>query len=52
MIDAIVNPPADGSHRSQLLEVVAEEVESVIARDGVFRDPKPIGCFLVRKRSS
>lgn len=47
MIEAIADPPADGSHRSQLLPLVAEAVDEVIAREGVFRDPKSAGCFLV-----
>jgi ubiquinone/menaquinone biosynthesis C-methylase UbiE len=51
MIDAIADPPFDGSHRSRLLPLVAEQVESAISRDGVFRDPKPAGCFVVQKRA-
>jgi hypothetical protein len=48
MIDAIVDPQADNSHRSKLLELVGEGVHSIIAQEGVFRDPKPAGCFVVR----
>jgi ubiquinone/menaquinone biosynthesis C-methylase UbiE len=47
MIEAIANPPADGSHRAQLLPRVTESVEAVIAREGIFRDPKSAGCFVV-----
>jgi len=46
MIEAIANPPVDGSHRSQLLPLVADGVEAVIAREGAFRDPKSAGCFV------
>lgn len=47
MVDAIADPPADGSHRSKLLPLVFDEVEAVIAREGVFRDPKSTNCFVV-----
>ena len=47
MIEAIANPPADGSHRSQLLPLVADGVEAVIAHEGAFRDSKSAGCFVV-----
>lgn len=47
MVEAIANPPADGSHRARLLQHVAEAIEAVIAREGVFRDPKSAGCFVV-----
>jgi ubiquinone/menaquinone biosynthesis C-methylase UbiE len=47
MVDAIVDPPPDGSHRARLIPVVAEEIQSIIAREGVFRDPKNAGCFVV-----
>src|SRR5262249_13735312 len=43
MIDAIANRPVDNGHRDQLLTLVAERVAAVIAREGVFRDPKPAG---------
>jgi SAM-dependent methyltransferase len=49
MIDALANRPADNSHREPMLRLVGEGVEAVIARDGVFRDPKPAGCFVVMK---
>jgi len=48
MIDAIANPPPDHSHRAALLAVVAEEIEKIIAGEGVFRDEKNAGCFVVR----
>jgi len=47
MIEAIANPPADGSHRAQLLPLVAEAVEEIISREGMFRDPNSAGCFVV-----
>jgi ubiquinone/menaquinone biosynthesis C-methylase UbiE len=49
MIDAIENRPLDNSHRDRLLRVVGEGVDAIIAREGVFRDPKPSGCFVVTK---
>jgi ubiquinone/menaquinone biosynthesis C-methylase UbiE len=49
MVDAIENRPADNGHRERLLELVGEGVEAIIAREGVFRDPKPAGCFVVAK---
>lgn len=49
MIDAIGNRPADSGHRERLLRVVAEGVDAIIAREGVFRDPKPAGCFVVTR---
>ena len=48
MIDAIDNPPADGSHRVQLLRIVGEGVQAIVDREGVFRDPKNSGCFVAR----
>ena len=50
MIDAIADRPADNGHRDQLLRLVGEGVDAMIAREGVFRDPKPAGCFVVRAR--
>jgi len=45
-IDALQDMPADGSHRPKLLEAVAEQVESVVRAEGVFRDPKDAGCYV------
>ena len=45
-VDAIVNPPPDASHRPKLLAMVGEEVHRIIRQEGVFRDPKPAGCFV------
>jgi ubiquinone/menaquinone biosynthesis C-methylase UbiE len=47
MIDAIANRPADNSHRDKLLPLVAEQIDKIVAREGVFRDPKDAGCFVV-----
>jgi ubiquinone/menaquinone biosynthesis C-methylase UbiE len=47
MIDAIANRPVDNSHRDRLLRLVREGVDAIIACEGVFRDPKPAGCFVV-----
>jgi ubiquinone/menaquinone biosynthesis C-methylase UbiE len=49
MIDAIENRPPDNGHRDPLLRLVGEGVEAIVAREGVFRDPKPAGCFVVTK---
>ena len=48
MIDAIADRPADNSHRAPLEALVGEGVANVITREGVFRDAKPAGCFIVR----
>ncbi len=49
MIDAIENRPPDNNHRDRLLSLVGDGVDAIIAREGVFRDPKPAGSFLVTK---
>jgi hypothetical protein len=49
MIDAIEDRPVDNGHRQRLLDLVGEGVETIIAREGVFKDPKPAGCFVVTK---
>jgi ubiquinone/menaquinone biosynthesis C-methylase UbiE len=49
MIDAIEHRPLDNGHRNRLLKVVGEGVDAIIAREGVFKDPKPAGCFVVTK---
>jgi SAM-dependent methyltransferase len=46
MIDAVSEPPADGSHRPRLLAVLRERIEAIIRREGVFRVPKDAGCFV------
>jgi SAM-dependent methyltransferase len=45
-IDAIEERDAEGSHRPALLARMAELIEKVIAREGVFRVPKDAGSFL------
>jgi hypothetical protein len=45
-VDALEDAPADGSHRARLLELVREQVEDIIAREGTFRVPKNAGCFV------
>jgi len=47
MIDTIANRPADNARREKLLPLVAEEIERVVKAEGVFRDPKDAGCFVV-----
>lgn len=46
MIDRIDPLPADGSHRTRLVQMMAPEIEKVIATEGVFRIPKVAGCFV------
>ena len=46
MIDRIRDRPENGSHRAHLLPLVRAGIEAIIAREGVFRDPKPAGCFV------
>ena len=45
-VDRIVDRPADGSHRERLVQLVRRGIEAIIEREGVFRDPKPTGCFV------
>jgi hypothetical protein len=45
----IEDRPADNGHRDQLLRLLGEGANAIIARDGVFRDPKPAGCFVVTR---
>jgi hypothetical protein len=46
LVDAIVDPPDGGEHRSRLLALVGDEIDTIIRRDGVFRVPKDSGCFV------
>lgn len=46
VIDVIVPPPEDNSHRAPLLALVGREIEEIIARDRVFRVAKNTGCFV------
>jgi len=46
LIDAIVDPPTDASHRPRLLELVGEQSERIVNHEGVFRVPKTTGCFV------
>jgi ubiquinone/menaquinone biosynthesis C-methylase UbiE len=45
-VDAIEHRPADNHHREPLLRRVHERVAEIIAREGEFRDPKDVGCFV------
>ncbi len=45
-VDLIEDMPADGSHRTDLLRLVGEQIQEIIAREGVFRVPKSAGCFV------
>jgi ubiquinone/menaquinone biosynthesis C-methylase UbiE len=49
MIDAIADRPVDSSHRPPLRALVGQQIASIVAHEGVFRDPKSAGCFIVRK---
>ncbi len=49
LVDAIVDPPADGSHRAALLALMGDQVEAIIRSEGVFRVPKDAGCFVARR---
>jgi ubiquinone/menaquinone biosynthesis C-methylase UbiE len=46
LVDAIVDPPADGSHRAALLALMGDQVEAIIRSEGVFRVAKDAGCFV------
>lgn len=45
-IDAIDRPPVDGSHRARLLPLVGDQIAAIVAREGSFRVPKRLGCFV------
>lgn len=46
-IDALMDGPGDGSHRSALLEIVARKAQAIIDAEGVLRMSKTSGCFVV-----
>jgi len=48
MVDAIVDPPADGTHRTRLPALLGDEIDAIIRREGVFRVSKDSGCFVDR----
>jgi SAM-dependent methyltransferase len=45
-VDALMDPPADGSHRGPLVRAFAERVRDIVAREGCFRVGKTVGCFV------
>lgn len=45
-VDAIQERRSDGGHRPKLLAAVGARIEAIIAREGVFRDPKDAGYFV------
>jgi len=47
-IDRIDDRPADGRHREQLLPLVEAQIRDIISREGVFRVPKQVGCFVAQ----
>ncbi|HRJ43776.1 MAG: methyltransferase domain-containing protein [Caldilineaceae bacterium] len=46
-IDALMDGPADGSHRAPLIEIVRGKVQAIIDAESVFRMSKAVGCFVV-----
>jgi ubiquinone/menaquinone biosynthesis C-methylase UbiE len=46
IVDAIEDPPADGSHRPALEQLVGEKIAQLVSREGFFRVPKTAGCFV------
>lgn len=49
-VDAIENPPIDGSHTARLLPLVEESLRAQMAGDGSLRVPKDAGCFVAIKQ--
>jgi hypothetical protein len=45
-VDAVLERREDGAHRPPLLERVRAMIETVVAREGVFRLPKDASCFV------
>jgi SAM-dependent methyltransferase len=45
-VDTIQDCPTDGSHRLRLMALVSEQVERIIADEGVLCVPKDAGCFV------
>jgi SAM-dependent methyltransferase len=45
MVDRVVDVPADRQHHTQLVPFMAEQVQAVIAAEGVFRVAKTVGWF-------
>lgn len=45
-IDSLRELPADGSHRPPLLARVGARAAEIVAREGVFRVSKTVGCFV------
>ena len=46
MVDVLTPPVLDGSHRQPLIDAVRQQIETIVARDGVFRVAKNSGCFV------
>jgi SAM-dependent methyltransferase len=45
-VDGVRERAPDGSHRARLLPPMEARLRAIIAREGVFRDPKDNGCFV------
>jgi SAM-dependent methyltransferase len=45
-IDALRDLPSDASHRPRLLTAMRDQIEAIIAREGVFTVPKSVGYFV------
>ena len=48
-IDALMDGPADGSHRPALAAIVQRKAQAIIDAEGVLRMSKAVGCFVVEK---
>lgn len=46
-IDALMDGPADGSHRLPLIEIVRRKAQAIIDAEGILRMSKAVGCFVV-----
>ena len=45
-VDSIQDRPPDGSHRAPLLHEMEALIDTIIAREGVFRVSKIAGCYV------
>lgn len=49
-IDALMDGPADGSHRPALMQIVARKAQAIIDAEGILRMSKTAGCFVVGEK--
>jgi len=45
-VDQIAEWQPDGAHHARIIPLVQSRLEEIIAREGVFRDDKTVGCFV------